>query len=560
MVLLAMTLTLTGAVPAGAATCVPGPGANLSSCNLSRTNLYGVNLTGANLSQANLTGANLTNANLTNANLTRATATGADFQGALISNATLTGSGMKNVLLDEASLEGSSLAGANFSGSDLTGLVSGNDSGTGTLPSSWSLAGGYLVGPAANLTNAALANVDLTSANLTGANLTGADVDGSSLGSAILSGVISGGLIGTPIALPANWSVVSGYLVGPDAFLYGANLAGSDLTGVDLTGANIEGAVLTGTNLTNANLSDVDAISATLCGSDLSGTDLSGANLGGVTSGGITGTPSALPTATPTDWQIVDGYLIGPFSDLTDAALAGANLTDSNLRSTNLTDADMSGSNLTDSSIRYTNLEDTNLTDAILTDVTSLGIQGTPQALPPGWELVNGVLEMTTIPPLSRRSATRISSAAADLGWDLGCGRTLGCCRTPHPVPIRGVILTPGSDHSPTRNRRLCTRRLPDVGRLAAECRQRDARHQIAGGQQCLHRLPLLHHEPHRQQRLWRRPVQRSRITPPPTAIAQSGAFGRSRAGGRIGRAAGHDPSTDGTEQPVCPWGLARGH
>ena len=132
-----------------------------------------------------------------------------------------------------------------------------------------------------------------------------------------------------------------------------------------------------------------------------------------MTSGGITGTPSALPTATPTDWQIVDGYLIGPFSDLTDAALAGANLTDSNLRSTNLTDADMSGSNLTDSSIRYTNLEDTNLTDAILTDVTSLGIQGTPQALPPGWELVNGVLEMTTIPPLSRRSATRISSAAA---------------------------------------------------------------------------------------------------------------------------------------------------
>src|SRR5208282_5622227 len=115
------------------------------------------------------------------------------------------------------------------------------------------------------------------------------------------------------------------------------------------------------------------------------------ANLAGVTSGGITGTPSTLPTATPTNWQLVDGYLVGPFADLSGADPAGADLARSNFHGANLTDADLTGSNLTGAYITYSDLAGTNLTDAILTGVTSIGIQGTPEALPPGWVLVNGV-------------------------------------------------------------------------------------------------------------------------------------------------------------------------
>ncbi len=396
MFLLATTFTLAAAVPASAAGCVPGPHADLAGCNLADADLYGVNLTGANLTRATLTGANLTNATLTHAILTHASAAGVDLQGALISGATLTGASLDNALLNGAILEHSGISGAKFTGSDFTGVVSGGDSGRGTLPSNWSLVGGYLIGPGADLANDALAGANLVG-NLTGANLTGADLAGAHLAGARLTGVVSGGLVGMP-TLPAHWSVDSGYLVGPGAFLYGADLAGADLTGADAAGANLEGAVLTGADLTDADLANVDAIEATFSGTDLAGTDLAGANLGDVASGGITGTPAALPTASPANWQIVDGYLVGPFADLADAEMAGAVLPDSNLHGANLTGADLTGSNLTDSYVTYTNLTGTDLTDATLSGVTSLDIEGTPAALPPGWVLVNGVLMLTSIP------------------------------------------------------------------------------------------------------------------------------------------------------------------
>ena len=260
--------------------------------------------------------------------------------------------------------------------------------------------------------NAALADDNLTTANLTGANLTGADIDGTFLGSAILSGIISGGLIGTPSSLPTNWSVASGYLVGPGAFLYGANLDGADLTGADLVGANIEGAVLTGANLTDAVLTNVDAMEVLLAGSDLSGANLTGADLVGVTSGGITGTPLALPTATPTNWQIVGGYLVGPNANLTDADLAGQYLASSNLDRANLTDADLSDSNLSNGYVTFALMAGTNLADATLAGITSHDVEGTPAALPSGWELVDGVLK--PIPaPSGEGSTASISSAAA---------------------------------------------------------------------------------------------------------------------------------------------------
>lgn len=114
---------------------------------------------------------------------------------------------------------------------------------------------------------------------LTGSNITKAVFSIGNVGD--LSGVISAGLTGTTGYLPAGWTVIGGYLVGPGAQLTGADLSGLDLTNVDLTGADLTGA-------------------------NLQGTDLTGATLTGVVSGNITGTPVALPVG----WVLVGGELV----------------------------------------------------------------------------------------------------------------------------------------------------------------------------------------------------------------------------------------------------------
>src|SRR5207248_10980586 len=89
LVLLAASLS---SAPAGAATCTPGPKANLKGCNFAGRDLSGANLTGANLAGANLTSANLTNANVSGANLYAAR-----FSKATLTNANLYGTKLKMV-------------------------------------------------------------------------------------------------------------------------------------------------------------------------------------------------------------------------------------------------------------------------------------------------------------------------------------------------------------------------------------------------------------------------------------------------------------------------------
>ena len=84
-----------------------------------------------------------------------------------------------------------------------------------------------------------------------------------------------------------------------------------------------------------------------------------------------------IPPTLPTDWQLIDGYLIGPTADLTDA---------------DLTDADLRGVNLTGANLTGANLEGANLATAILIGVQSGGITGTPSHLPADWQLINGYL------------------------------------------------------------------------------------------------------------------------------------------------------------------------
>ena len=208
-----------------------GPGADLHAASLAALNLTGADLSGADLSSADLTTTNLTSANLTSANLTSATA----------SNATLTSAN-----LGKATLASAILGGANLTDAKLT---------------------------AANLTNADLADSNLAGTTLTGATLTGA------------SGV---GIKGIPSALPANWSIRRGYLIGPGAgtLLTDANLSNVDLTGVDFSGLNLLRAIfqhanLTGANLTTANLTGVNFTDANLTRANLDGATVSSTNFTG---------------------------------------------------------------------------------------------------------------------------------------------------------------------------------------------------------------------------------------------------------------------------------------
>lgn len=166
------------------------------------------------------------------------------------------------------------------------------------------------------------------------------------------------------------------------------------------------GANLTGCNLTGANLT-----STVLSGVNLSGTNLTRATLTGVSSGQITGTPSALPTG----WQLVNGYLIGPKAKLSNANITGFDLSNVNLLGVSSggvvgapsalpsgwklikgylvgPGANLIGANLIGANLSSVNLSGTNLTSAILTGVTSGSITGTPFALPLNWKVVNGYL------------------------------------------------------------------------------------------------------------------------------------------------------------------------
>jgi uncharacterized protein YjbI with pentapeptide repeats len=91
------------------------------------------------------------------------------------------------------------------------------------------------------------------------------------LASSNLQGVSSGAINGTFAGLPAGWSVMGGYLIGPGANLSGAKLSGFNLTGVTLTAANLSGADLSKTTLTGANLAYSSFANATLSGSVVSG-------------------------------------------------------------------------------------------------------------------------------------------------------------------------------------------------------------------------------------------------------------------------------------------------
>ncbi|MDA8860326.1 pentapeptide repeat-containing protein, partial [Paracoccaceae bacterium] len=147
---------------------------------------------------------------------------------------------------------------------------------------------GYEIEPGADLnaavlTGADLRNIDLTGADLHNSNLTGVDLTGANL-----NGIFSGAIKGNPI-LPTDYILVNGYIIGPGVSLYSANLGGSDLTGANMVGV------------------------------DLTYADLTETNMMGVSSGAIIGDPINFSN----DYILINGYIVGPGVDLSDANLLG---------------------------------------------------------------------------------------------------------------------------------------------------------------------------------------------------------------------------------------------
>jgi uncharacterized protein YjbI with pentapeptide repeats len=208
-------------------------GAALSGANLASANLTGTDFSGAELSGTDLNDANLSTAKLGSANLSRADLAGANLDAAVLTDANLTKATLTGTILTNADLDGANLTTTDLSAATLTGVQSGGITGSPTLPTSWKLFNGYLVGPTADLANASLEKLSITGADLNSTNLSDADLTGASL---------------------------------PSADLVSADLSSANLTGAALTGANLTDATLTDANLTNADLDNATTSSAVWTG------------------------------------------------------------------------------------------------------------------------------------------------------------------------------------------------------------------------------------------------------------------------------------------------------
>ena len=340
-----------------------GPGADLRGAYLANANLRNTNLTGADLKDAILTG--VISGSITGIPNTLPPGWGI-VSGYLIGP----GADLRGAYLANANLRNTNLTGADLKDAILTGVISGSITGIpNTLPSSWGIVSGYLIGPGANLSDAAIGRVgDFHNISLAGANLTRANLELADLG-----GVSSGNINGIPSKLPYHFRLWNGYLIGPGAVLTNANLEGFnsadafELNSVKSGGISGAPASLpTSFKLINGYLVGP---SVNLSNANLDGMDLANADLDGVISGGITGTPASLPT----NRVLLRGYLIGPYADLRNATLTNANLSGMDLSYSRFDGADLSGANFSTSILLNASFNHTKLINANLKNQTLSG-------------------------------------------------------------------------------------------------------------------------------------------------------------------------------------------
>ena len=254
-------------------------GAYLVMADLSNTNLAGArvrarlceaDLSGSNLFRADLRATDLNGANLRSANLL-----GADLRGSRLRAADFRGADLRGADLSRGDLFGANLSDIELGDTILDGVRSGNISGIpSSLPNGWVITKGYLIGRNADLSNADLSSTDLSGLDLNDANLTG-----------VRSGNISGTPTSLPSGwLMAEGYLFGPGANLSSANLSGLDLTGFDLTGANFTGADLSGANLTGLDLTGANFTGADLSGADLNAANLSGDNL-GSLITGVAKG-----------------------------------------------------------------------------------------------------------------------------------------------------------------------------------------------------------------------------------------------------------------------------------
>jgi len=474
-------------------TCILGPGVNLKYNRVKGAGLMYADLSNLDLSNADLTGVNLTGANLTNvkfhntilnaANLTNAILTNVSGKITIFKcckyqksnplqlpdgytiinryivglNVNLSNAILKNINfeinLGASNLSNAVLTGSQFfsqiDGCNLKRIITGNFKISPKpyyLPDGYFVINGYIMGPEVNLYKADLSTLDLgvysrriLQNSLQNAILTKANLKGTNLSTIILSGVISGKIKWDQTTkLPEKYAIIKGYIVGPDVNLFEANLCNANLTTAILTGvtsgkikSNCKTILPAKYRIVNGYLigPQVNLSNAVLTGANLSNCNLYGANLTGVISGNIT---NYYHIILPEDYQIINGYIIGP-----NVNLFGANLFNTDLTIAILTDIEsgeiksnsntklplnyyivngyligqqvnLSGANLTNANLSGKNLSNCNLTNAILIganltncDLSNANLNGVISGkiknyshviLPEKYQIVNGYL------------------------------------------------------------------------------------------------------------------------------------------------------------------------
>lgn len=406
-------------------------GINFSGKNLSGTDLSGRNFTNCDFSGTNLSYCNFTNANFTNANLYKT-----NLSYSILSDVTLTG--------------------ATFYQPNFTGIYLSSSTADFVLPNGFKFVNNYFIGPGLNLEGIDLSGMNLNNVNFQGSSLrnsilTNTKIWGTNFNNCILDNVTSGRVIGTPILPSSNkYKIINGFIVGPYLNLANANLSKQNLNDMNLIGTNMTGADLSGSTFDNVSSGDIKGIpnlstnaklingyliasGSLVSHSDLSGGDLSGVDLNetlltntnfyNVRSRNITGDPILSPS-----YDVRNGYLLGPYVDMSGVDLSGvdinglslygANLSGTDLRYARLQNVssgdlrgipildpkykllngyivgpnvDLSGANLSDVDLSGMDLTNTNLQNVIFTNLRSGFIKGEP-VLSQEYRLMNGYI------------------------------------------------------------------------------------------------------------------------------------------------------------------------
>jgi uncharacterized protein YjbI with pentapeptide repeats len=393
-------------------------GSNLRSTVLTRVDFTGADLEGCNLDDVNCTSSTFINTNLDGASLTNANLTGCRFATQDVTIAQKKITPVKPIARKIISHNLNFLQKLNIK------VPRVNKPSTNSLKN--------LSTP--SNTNCTTIGTDFTSAVLSGSTFNSVNVSNANFSNSKLFNVAGLNLIGIPAILPVNYFVIDQTLLGPGVnlsnytvpgagrgnnsytfntidsgvSLAGANFNGSNFSDMNFSGISLDGAtfvgatlnnvnftdcpmrtcdfsdatcsgtIFTNTDLTNAKFLETDLSSATLTSANLTNIDLSTSNMYGVLSGSITYYPTALPTS----WIQANGYLMGPYANLSnldinssspDRYFNSIDLNHCNFRGANISNINLQNVNFSNAGFYQTTLTDCNCINANFTGVVFAG-------------------------------------------------------------------------------------------------------------------------------------------------------------------------------------------